>query len=466
MKKNLIILTAGLLFFACQQSVDDAIQPYSENPAYWQYKGEPVFLLGASNNDNLFQSPDMEKQLDDLASVGGNVIRCTMSSRDSADVWPFLKFLDERYDLDQWSAEYWSRFSKLLKLCDERDIIVQIEVWDRFDYSRDPWQVNPFNSKMNVNYSVQECGMDEVYSIHPYADLQPFFHSIPGMPKYKSELDLVRKYQEKLVDKMLSYTLKYHNVLYCMNNETSTPPEWGRYWMDYIEEKAKVNKKKVYVTDMFDSVFRPRQCKELHDALIMSDEYTFLDVSQNNSRNFNQAHWDTLQWILAQRDTHPVRPVNNTKVYGGSQNRPIFGSVGDGVEKFCRNIMAGCASSRFHRPPSGNGLNALTMHVIKSIRLIETEIKFWQLKPAMDLLYAREPDEAYVSASGDGQFLVYFPEKGRVQLDLSDYDHTFEIRWIRIEEGALHSSSFMKGHGREDIITPDAGSWFAQILYE
>ncbi|NOY97431.1 MAG: hypothetical protein GXO81_13890, partial [Chlorobi bacterium] len=40
------------------------IQPYADNPKYWQYKGEPVLLLGASNNDNLFQSPDVEGQLD------------------------------------------------------------------------------------------------------------------------------------------------------------------------------------------------------------------------------------------------------------------------------------------------------------------------------------------------------------------------------------------------------------------
>lgn len=464
MKKILNVLILSLAMISCQQSGSDAIQPYSENPAYWQYKGRPVLLLGASNNDNLFQSPDMEKQLDDLASVGGNFIRCTMSSRDSADVWPFLKLLDGRYDLDQWSTEYWSRFSKLLKLACERDIIVQIEVWDRFDYSREPWQVNPFNPKMNINYSAQQCGMDEEYPIHPYRDLQPFFHAICGMPNYKPELDLVRKYQEKLVDKMLSYTLKYDNVLYCMNNETSTPPEWGRYWMDYIEEKAKAKRKKVYVTDMFDHAFRPRECVELHDALEMSDQYTFLDASQNNSRNFNQAHWDTLQWILEQRNQYPIRPVNNTKVYGGPANRGIFGNEIDGVEKYCRNILAGCASVRFHRPPSGNGLNELTMNVIKSFRIAETELNFWDMKPKMDLLRNRESDEAYVSTTGRGKFLIYFTEKGSVQLDLSDYDQSFEITWIQLEKGDIHSTLIFKGHDWEDIDTPGEGGWLAMIL--
>ena len=73
--------------------VDNSLRPYISNPKYWQYKGQPVLLLGATDNDNLFQSPDMIKQLDLLAKNGGNYIRNTMSSRDSLDVWPF-KMMD------------------------------------------------------------------------------------------------------------------------------------------------------------------------------------------------------------------------------------------------------------------------------------------------------------------------------------------------------------------------------------
>jgi hypothetical protein len=30
------------------------LRPYSENPWNWQYCGEPVLLVGASDRDNLF----------------------------------------------------------------------------------------------------------------------------------------------------------------------------------------------------------------------------------------------------------------------------------------------------------------------------------------------------------------------------------------------------------------------------
>ena len=70
------------------------IQPYAGNLKYWQHKEQPVLLLGGSNNDNLFQSPDVEEQLDLLQQVGGNFVRNTMSSRDSGDVMPFFRMED------------------------------------------------------------------------------------------------------------------------------------------------------------------------------------------------------------------------------------------------------------------------------------------------------------------------------------------------------------------------------------
>ena len=43
---------------------DDGLRPYEENPSYWQYRGEPVLLLGGSDDDNLFQLPNLEAHLE------------------------------------------------------------------------------------------------------------------------------------------------------------------------------------------------------------------------------------------------------------------------------------------------------------------------------------------------------------------------------------------------------------------
>ena len=157
MKKYFFFLAAVLIITtACNQkrtgTIDwNAIKPFSLNKTYWQYNGKPVLLLGATDNDNLFQNSNMKTQLDSLKEVGGNYIRNTMSDRDSGNLHAFYLNSEGKYDLTRWNCEYWDRFETLLKLAEERDIIVQIEIWDRFDHSREPWQTDPFNPGNNID---------------------------------------------------------------------------------------------------------------------------------------------------------------------------------------------------------------------------------------------------------------------------------------------------------------------------
>jgi hypothetical protein len=115
-----LVTFAGVLMLVCVRAQAmgtsvERIEIYKQNPAYWQYKGEPVLLIGGTQDDNLFQIPDLKEHLDLLKSVGGNYVRNTMSSRDEGNVWPFKKVSD-KYDLDKWNAEYWRRFESFLKL--------------------------------------------------------------------------------------------------------------------------------------------------------------------------------------------------------------------------------------------------------------------------------------------------------------------------------------------------------------
>jgi len=70
---------------AAGQASNKRIDICGANPAYWQYGGRPVLLIGGSKDDSLFQIPDLKEQLDLLKGVGGNYIRNTMSSRST--IW-------------------------------------------------------------------------------------------------------------------------------------------------------------------------------------------------------------------------------------------------------------------------------------------------------------------------------------------------------------------------------------------
>lgn len=443
---------------------EDRIRPYEHNPRYWQYRGEAVLLLGGTKDDNLFQIPDLEEHLDLLASVGGNCIRNTMSDRRDKgfEVYPFAQLPNGRYDLNEWNDEYWRRFATMLRLTYERDIVVQIEVWDRFDYSRDNWVPHPYNPENNVNYTVEESGLATRYPDHPWRDKQPFFHTIPGMPRHEKRLDVVRHYQERFVAAMLSHSLHYGNVLYCMNNETSTPVAWGQYWMRFITDAAHKEGVSAYVTDMFDDVWKPEASHKLRLAIDRPDLYPFIDVSQVNSRNFGQAHWDRFQWTAAQIADTP-RPLNNTKIYSAGETSWGSGTPKDGVERFWRNLIGGAASCRFHRDGAGIGLNELSQACIRSARLAESLVKFWDVEPHMELLTEREENEAYLAARPGESFVLFFTDGGSVDLDLRDVTGRLSGRWIRIGTGEWGADIELAGAKRVPVAPPAPGPWVAVI---
>ena len=427
-----LLFVLGFLYMAAQEVnakevVDmekNRIQIYKENPRYWQYKGEPILLIGGSVEDNLFQIPNLREHLELMKSVGGNYVRSTMGWNDEDNLPPFKKDGD-KYNLNQWNEEFWNRFQNFIQWTHEMDIIVQIEVWATFTYYRESWASNPYNPKNNTNYTTDETGLPIEVDSHPVATKNNFFWSVP---KERNQ-ETVLKYQEKYVDKLLSETLPYGHILYCMDNETAVTASWGEYWATYIKKKAAEAGRGVETTEMWDPWDLSH---EKHKATFDHPEtYSFCDISQNNHQK-GQRHWDNAQNIRAQLD--PIRPINNIKIYGADGGR--FGSTRDGLERFWRNIFGGFASARFHRPDSGVGLTEIAQAHLKSMRMITDEMDVFTCKPNNVLLSNREDNEAYVLANTGKEYAVYFPKGGSVDLNLSlgkkPDAKTVKIRWINI----------------------------------
>lgn len=324
-------------------------RPWTKNPWYWQYKGKPVLLLGGSKDDNLFQIPDLRDHLEAIKAAGGNYIRNTMSDRKDGgfEVPAFAHRDDGKFDLERWNDEYWTRFENLLKWTAERDIIVQIEVWDRFDHSREHWTRSPYNPKNNVNYTAEQSKLAFEYPDDAIRNTQPFFFTTP---KQRNN-GVVLRYQQRFVDKMLSHALKYDHVLYCMDNETSGEEAWGAHWAEHIKRKAAEAGKKVCVTEMWDAW--DLKSEQHRRTLDHPELYDFGEVSQNNQKR-GQEHWDNFQWVRHHIAKHP-RPLNTVKTYGADGGR--FGNNRDGLERWWRHVIGGAASARFHRPGSGLGLS-------------------------------------------------------------------------------------------------------------
>ena len=431
-------------------------------PQYWEYENKVTLLLGASNEDNLFQVPDLVEQLDNLQQAGGNYVRCTMSSRDSGNVWPF--YFDEAkllYDLNRWNDTYWNRFRNLLQLTSERGIIVQLEVWATFDYYRENWnEKNPFNPRLNQNYTSDRTKLPEDVNTHPIWCENPFFWSIPSQHNNIPVLT----YQQKFVDELLSYTLNYDHVLYCMDNETSVTAEWGKFWALYIKQVATEHGKEVYCTEMWD----PWDLGHLihRETFDHPELYGFIEISQNNHQIKDQ-HWENgLRQIERLRNTQKLRPVHNVKIYG-SDYGSHGGTAQDGIEKFIRNALMGCASMRFHRPPSGLGISDTTLLVIKNLRQVLESTSFFNGSPHQDLLSDRQPNEAFCRAIEGQEYIVYFPRsEGDIILELAEQEQEYQIQWIHFISKTQKTERKISAAERMQVRAPSGNHWVAIIKKE
>lgn len=464
MKHILFVLTSIIatimVYPAAQvkaQVVEEAppgIRINGENPAYWEINGRQAMLLGGSVEDNLFQIENLTEHLDLLASVGGNYVRNTMSSRDSGNVWPFQQQENGLYDLREWNPDYWKRFEYFLEETAKREIIVQIEVWATFDFYRDFWEINPFNPKNNINYDSRRSKLPESVETHPIFTENNFFRSVPS----QMSLAPVLWFQQQFVDKLLSYSLAYDHVLYCMDNETSVTSDWGKYWAKYIQGTAKLLGKEVYTTEMWDphDLSHPFHAETFDNP----DIFPFVDISQNNHQS-SDAHWNNgLDQLKRLRDRGAVRPVNNVKVYGNDGG--THKTTRDGIENFIKNVMMGTASARFHRPPTGQGLNETAQGVIRSMRDLTEKTDFFKGHPHNDLLQSRENGEAFCRAVPNEEYAVYFPDGGEIELDFSSFKGEPTLVWLNVLTSAWSEKEKLNKE-KVAIKAPSKDHWVALV---
>jgi hypothetical protein len=154
------------------------------------------------------------------------------------------------------------------------------------------------------------------------------------------------------------------------------------------------------------------------------------------------------------------------KIYGANSGR--YGSTRDAQERFWRNIFGGLASSRFHRPASGLGLNVIAQAHIRSMRMFTNALDIFTCEPHNDLLYNRSWNEAYCTANPSVEYGVFFPDGGNVQLDVSAAGgKTLTLRWLDIRQSRWSGAKAVEPdeQGLLHLVTPaEEGYWAALIL--
>ncbi|MFC1718416.1 DUF6298 domain-containing protein [Candidatus Poribacteria bacterium] len=445
----------------------ERIQVYEKNPRYWQYKGEPILLISGSDEDNLFNNPALLAQnFDVLPEIGGNYIRSTLSCRDKGDVWPFVE-TDGKYDLDKFNPEFFHRLENSCREAEARDIIVQIELWATYDFYGNTWLKNPWNPGNNINYSTENTHLETEADYSQQRIIQPFFLTPPALNNDTAAL----QYQDAFIRKVLDVTLPYPNVLYCLDNETKSPPEWALYWGDFIKRESQQRGVLINLTEMYDEWDISGAD---HPVVYEHPEYfSYTEVSQNNWQ-IGQTHYDRLMWFRENLVNQPggIRPMNNVKVYGRiTWNKPMDTQLN--LDRWWQNIFAGCASTRFHRPEFyhyepkdyyGLGLGELAQIHIRAARKFTSAFDIFSCEPRPDLLSETGESEAYLLANPGQAYAVYFPTGGRATITLESGDSTYLLRWFNVETAEFMDAQTLPVTASVNLESPSTGQiWLALI---
>lgn len=430
------------------------LAPCPEDPRYWAIDSQPTLLLGGSVEDNLFQIPNLEEHLDRLVACGGNYIRCTLSSRDPGDVWFAAQDTDGQYDLDRLEGPYWEKLADLFRLCEERRIVAQVEIFDRFDYAREPWLDNPFNPANNRNYTETETGLAPTYPEHPGQKQNPFFRTVPALENNECLL----RYQEAFVRRLLELSLPRSLVLYCISNETNEDPAWGAYWALFLRQRATEAGQTIYLTEMWDAW--DLTADEHRATLDHPELYDYLDASQNNQQQ-HFTHWQNLQrYREIAASARPLCPINTVKIYGANEGR--FGTDRDAVERFWRNLLGGVAATRFHRPPAGLGLSEIAQPHLRSVRLLEEAGFVFPSGEVEPPIPGSSRNEVYARRDRDDRILLFFPDGGHVTLRINT-PAQYMLHWLRPDQ-ALWEGSPQPIALPERVATPERSGYWVALL--
>jgi hypothetical protein len=466
-----------------------------DTTGYWKYKGELTLLLGAFNHGHnpfidgsTIDDIDIDSmdviisQIQEMVDAGGNTLRCVLDPGWATfrGIESYHRNSEGKYDLSKPEGPYWERLATFIAEAEKRDVIVELEIWDRFDWFDDGWEANPFNPKNNINYTYENTNLKNAYERGEIYFNHPMTLGIPGRPRYdtvspekKEKYDIVREYQEIFVSKVYDVA-KYHgNVLYNMNNETAEHTAWGEYWIEHLKNKADNDGIEIICTNMQDGLFELEESKELAHQLMHPEIYDYLDISQINSRLRDETHWEAVKYI-ADRAKQQGFLLHMTKLYGNDGRLPDPwsgwkpGDSDNAIEEWWRNLIAGVAGVRFHRPLSGIGLSDKAKACILATRMVEEQAKFWEVDSRLDLLSQREADEAYLAADPGEKYILYFTHQGggSVGLDMKDYGaDQFNVSWINIDKGTLHAQDIISGGEVVNINRPDSNAhWVAVII--
>ena len=365
------------------QEAGDRIKIAANNSRYFEWSGEIVYLLGATESgadscgdqngwmpisSGFDWQPDLERLLDN----GGNYAR-VIPYFSGHPVMPWVEVEDGQFDLEQINPDWVARLRAYLEWTLANRIVVQLEIFENFSFKDATWLANPLHPDKNINY-----GTDAIAAESRREDIA-IYRAVTE--ENESVLRLLRNYVSTLVLE----TAPYGNVIYSISNESNASLEWAEYWANYVNRLGSSRGYDLLVGEM------PHAAEPTTgvEAIVDSEEFDFVDASSYTSED--QYGEDDVVAILAGTDeVIPQlatfgKPVTVGKIY--------YRSTATLWSKF----INGSASARFHRNCNRGGTDEDNPErYFDYVRYLRSFID------ELDLTNAKVTDDDLVSGALDG----------------------------------------------------------------
>lgn len=431
MKKYFIMKTVWSLlslFFilvlceSCNKQENGPLKVSEVNPRYFtDNTGKAVYLTGSHTWDNLVDMVvegdskvfDYDDYLEFLKVYNHNFFRLwawdlltwdtrANRSRDSLVVQVFPKpwlrtgpdnALDGRpkFDLTRFNPEYFDRLRQRVEKANEADIYISVMLFDGWGLQFIPgaFENHPFHPANNINGIEMNITQDSL-----------------GLKIHELGNDKITELQELYVNKVIETVGEYDNVLYEISNENHPPStDWQYHMINFIKStESKLGK--VHPVGM-----------------------TFQYKGGKNEDLFNSP----ADWISPNPDGGYSKepPVGNGKKVIINDTDHLWG-IGGSRQWIWKSFLRGL-NPIFMDPYKDKVLNLgkgdeweQEMRIVMGLtKNVADEIDLINMTPSTTVA-----SSGYCLENKGKEYLVYIPEGGETEIDLSSVNGTFNVTWI------------------------------------
>lgn len=421
------IFSVFVLFLFKQAEAQAPISLHAANPHYLEYKNKPVLLITSAEHYGALMNTDFDfiKYFDELHSKelnltriftgvyceppgAFNIVNNTMAPLPGKLITPWARSTEpgyrnggNKFDLNQWDQQYFSRLKTLMTEASKRNIIVEFTLFCPF-YEDTMWIYSPMHPGNNVN-NTPDIPRTDVYTLNKNGAL----------------LEI----QKKLVQKLVTELNGFDNLMFEICNEPyfgGVMMDWQHAIADLIVETEKSLPKKHLITQNIANGASVIQ--DPHPAVsVFNYHYAYPPVTVQYNYGLNK--------VIGDNETGFRGVSDSTYRFEGWRFMLAGGGLFNHLDY---SFTAGNEKGDFKYPGNhpGGGSDSLRLQ-LKFLKKFLEHFEFTKMKPDASLVDTTVTRFRFNALSEEGkQYALYLLDYSLPTITLAVPSGRYEAQWL------------------------------------